>query len=267
MVRRILLSTAAAAVMVGSAYAADLPRRAPPPAYVPPIPIFTWTGFYIGANVGGAFRPSSNDGFNDAVFFGGAAPFAAGNTNNSARFIGGVQVGYNWQINNFVLGIEGDGQALVGSNNNNNTFGFIGNGSTTNFLATVRGRAGVAFDRFLVYGTAGVAFGGSNNNWPNTIIGNIGGVPTFFTANNSNNTRIGYAVGAGVEYAFLNNWSVKVEYLFVDLGRNDRTYIAPGGLAGFAFKDREQEHILRAGLNYRFNWGGYGAAAPVVAAY
>ena len=115
--------------------------------------------------------------------------------------------------------------------------------------------------------TAGVAFGGSNNNWPNTIIGNIGGVPTFFTANNSNNTRIGYAVGAGVEYAFLNNWSVKVEYLFVDLGRNDRTYIAPGGLAGFAFKDREQEHILRAGLNYRFNWGGYGAPAPVLARY
>jgi outer membrane immunogenic protein len=255
MVRRLLLSTAAAAAMAGSAYAADIPYRhsPPPPPYVPLVPIFTWTGFYVGVNAGGAFRGSSNDGFNDALFFGGAAPFALGNTNNSARFIGGIQGGYNWQINNnFVLGIEGDGQALVGSNNTNKTFGFVGNGSTTSFLGTVRGRAGVALDRLLVYGTAGVAFGGSSNSWPNTIIGNIGGVPTFFTANNSNNTRIGYAVGAGVEYAFVNNWSVKVEYLFVDLGRNDRTYIAPGGLAGFAFKDREQDHILRAGLNYRF---------------
>src|SRR6186713_2016495 len=116
MVRRFLLSTAAAAVMAGSVYAADIPHVPPPPPYIPPVPIFTWTGFYVGVNAGGAFRPSSNDGFNDAVF------------------IGGVQVGYNWQINNFVLGIEGDGQALVGSNNNNNTFGFIGNGSTTNFL-------------------------------------------------------------------------------------------------------------------------------------
>src|SRR5881392_2986694 len=83
MFRKILMTTVAASAMVGSAHAADLPRRAHPPAYVPPVPIFTWTGFYIGANVGGAFRPSSNDGFNDAVFFGGAAPFAAGNTNNS----------------------------------------------------------------------------------------------------------------------------------------------------------------------------------------
>jgi outer membrane immunogenic protein len=261
MVRRLLLSTAAAAAMAGSAYAADVPDRRPPPvAYVPSVPIFT--GFYVGVNAGGAFRGSSNDGFNDAVFFGGAAPFALGNTNNSARFIGGIQAGYNWQISpNFVLGVEGDGQALVGSNNTNKTFGFVGNGSTTSFLGTVRGRAGVAFDSFLVCGTAGVAFGGSSNSWPNAIIGNIGGVPTFFTANNSNNTRIGYAAGAGVEYAFTPNWSVKVEYLFVDLGRNDRTYIAPGGLAGFAFKDREQDHILRAGLNYRFNWVGYGGTA------
>ena len=79
MVRRLLLSTAAAAAMAGSAYAADVPDRRPPPvAYVPSVPIFT--GFYVGVNAGGAFRGSSNDGFNDAVFFDGAAPFALGNT-------------------------------------------------------------------------------------------------------------------------------------------------------------------------------------------
>lgn len=174
MVRRLLLSTVAAAAMIGSAAAADLPsRRPPPPAYVAPVPIFTWTGFYVGVNAGGAFRAGNNNGFNTAVFFGGAAPLALGATNNSARLIGGGQVGVNYQINQFVLGVEADGQALVGSNNNNNTFGSIGNGTTTSFLGTVRGRGGVAFDRLLVYGTAGVAFGGSNNNWPNTIVGNI----------------------------------------------------------------------------------------------
>src|SRR3954447_19637394 len=160
MVRRLLLSTVAAAAMIGSAAAADLPsRRPPPPAYVAPVPIFTWTGFYVGVNAGGAFRAGNNNGFNTAVFFGGAAPLALGATNNSARLIGGGQVGVNYQINQFVLGVEADGQALVGSNNNNNTFGSIGNGTTTSFLGTVRGRGGVAFDRLLVYGTAGVGFG------------------------------------------------------------------------------------------------------------
>ncbi|MBV8849056.1 MAG: porin family protein [Methylobacteriaceae bacterium] len=266
MFRRLILSTAAIAAMIGSAAAADLPSRRPPPpvAYVPPVPIFTWTGFYVGVNAGGAFRANNDNGFNNAAFFGGASPFATANVNNSARFIGGGQVGVNYQINQFVVGVEGDGQALVGSNNNNNTFGFVGNGSTTSFLGTVRGRAGLAFDRVLVYGTGGVAFGGGNNNWPNTIIGNIGGAPTFFTANNGNNTRVGYAVGAGAEYAFTPNWSVKVEYLFADLGRNNRTYLAPGGLAGFSVNNREQEHIVRAGLNYRFGWGG---SVPVLARY
>jgi outer membrane immunogenic protein len=81
---------------------------------------------------------------------------------------------------------------------------------------------------------------------------------------NGNTMRVGYAVGAGVEYAFTPNWSVKVEYLFADLGRNNRTYLAPGGLAGFTFNNREQDHIIRAGVNYRFGWAG---PAPVLARY
>ena len=76
MIRKLLLSTTAAAAMIGSATAADLPSRRPPPpvAYVPPVPFFTWTGFYVGVNAGGAFRASNNNGFNNAVFFGSAAP-------------------------------------------------------------------------------------------------------------------------------------------------------------------------------------------------
>jgi outer membrane immunogenic protein len=234
-------------------------------AYVPPVPIFTWTGFYIGVNAGGAFRANSNNNNNNAFFLG--APFiGAGNNGggNNARFIGGGQAGINYQVNQFVFGIEGDGQALVGgNNNNNNNFGNFGNnGNNTRFLGTVRGRAGVAFDRFLVYGTGGVAFGsGPTVNNFNPFL--LGAGPAFNNANNGNNWRVGYAVGAGVEYAFLNNWSIKVEYLYTDLGRSNNNNNFGFGLGGNSL--RERNHIIRAGLNYKFDF--FGAPAPVVARY
>jgi outer membrane immunogenic protein len=273
MFRKILMTTVAASAMVGSAFAADLPSRRPPPpvAYVPPVPIFTWTGFYIGVNGGGMFRANNRDDFANAAFFGGAAPvggFVASNNNSdNGRFLIGGQAGVNWQINQFVLGIEGDGAAVLGQNHNNITGFFGNNGRNTGFLGTVRGRGGIAFDRLLVYGTGGVAFGSNNNEWGNTFIGTVGGVPTIFTTNANNNTRVGYAVGAGVEYAFLDNWSVKVEYLFVDLGRTNRSFLDPVTGAGFVINHREQDHVIRAGLNYKFNWGFGAAPGPVVARY
>ncbi|GAC1331628.1 MAG: porin family protein [Beijerinckiaceae bacterium] len=263
MLRKILLSTVAGAAMAGSALAADLPsRKAPPVAYAPAIPIFTWTGFYIGANAGGAFRASSGNAYNNAFFFGGATPVVGTTTTtNNGRFIAGGQAGVNWQVNQFVLGIEGDGQALFGGNNN--VFPGASGLSKTGFLGTVRGRAGIAFDRFLVYGTGGIAFGSSN--LPTIAVANVAGIPGFFTGAGGNNTRVGYAAGAGVEYAFTNNWSVKLEYLFTDLGRNNRTFVLGGTGAGFTVHNREQNHIVRAGLNYKFDWGMGGG--PVVARY
>jgi outer membrane immunogenic protein len=262
MLRKIFMTVAATA-LAGSAFAADLPSRRPPPAaYVPPVPIFTWTGFYLGVNAGGAFRADNNVNNNNlALLFPGVAPFAFANNGNgnNARFIGGGQAGGNWQINQFVLGVEGDGQALVGSNNNgNNFFGFGNNGNNTRFLGTVRARGGVAFDRLLIYGTGGVAFGtGPTINTFNPFL--VGAGPFINNATNGNNWRVGYAVGAGVEYAFLNNWSVKAEYLFTDLGRtnNNNLFFANNGF-------RERNHIVRVGLNYHFNWF---APAPVVARY
>src|SRR3954462_766129 len=114
MLRKLLLSSVAVTAMVGSALAADLPRRAPPPApYVPPPPVFTWTGFYIGVNAGGAFRVRNH--FDNNVFFPGVTPtplllLLANNTDQNAHFIGGGQAGVNYQFNQFVLGIEADGQ-------------------------------------------------------------------------------------------------------------------------------------------------------------
>ncbi|GAC1332642.1 MAG: porin family protein [Beijerinckiaceae bacterium] len=267
MLRKLLLSTVAASAMIGSAVAADLPsRRAPPPvAYAPPpVPLFTWTGLYVGVNAGGAFRASN--GNNAAVFaFGGAAPFFLANNNNNgsnARFIGGGQVGYNWQINQIVLGVETDFQGLTRSNDNfQGAFG--NNGGGWGYLGTARGRIGWAFDRFLVYGTGGLAYG--NTNVTNTILGvNAFGAPALFTNNlGGNRTRLGYALGGGVEYAFTNNWSVKGEYLFTDLGRDNVTFIDPVTGGGFTFNRRERNHIVRAGLNYKFGW----TPASVVARY
>ena len=267
MIRKLLTASLTAAAMMGSTYAADLPHRAPPPApYVPPVPIFTWTGFYIGVNAGAAFRVHNN--FDDNNFFPGVNPLFFVNNNNNrnnTRFIGGGQAGINWQINQFVLGIEGDGQALVGNNNNNNNFfGFGNNVDNTRFLGTVRGRAGIAFDRFLIYGTGGVAFGtGPRIDNFNPFL--LGVSPFFFNNNNNrDNWLVGYAVGAGIEWAFYNNWSIKAEYLYTDIRRTDNNN-------NFFFNNndlfRERNHIVRVGLNYRFNWGGYGAPAPVVAKY
>jgi outer membrane immunogenic protein len=221
--------------MVGSAMAADLPsRKGPPVAYAPPVPVFTWTGFYLGINAGAAFRQSNNG------FFANGSPF---NGSGNTRFIGGAQGGMNWQVSQFVFGVEADGQALVGGNNN---FG----GSSTGFLGTARGRLGIAFDRFLVYGTGGFAYGTGGNRFQNA----------FFT-NNANDWRVGYAAGAGIEYAFTNNWSVKVEYLYTDLGRSNNNDF------GFLSTYRQRNNIVRAGLNYKFDWGMGGMGGPVVARY
>src|SRR4051794_21475778 len=191
MLRKLLLSSVAVTAMVGSALAADLPYRGPPPApYVPPVPIFTWTGFYIGVNAGGAFRVRNH--FDNNVFFPGVTTtplllLLANNNNNdnNGRFIGGGQAGVNWQINQFVLGIEADGQGIRGNHNNgNNFFNFGNNDDNTRFLGTVRGRAGIAFDRFLIYGTGGFAYGtGPRINNFNPLL--VGASPFF--NNNSDN--------------------------------------------------------------------------------
>lgn len=172
----LLAATAITTASISAASAADLPVRAAPPPIIA-APIFTWTGFYIGVNGGGMFRANNRDDFANAAFFGGAAPvggFVASNNNSdNGRFLIGGQAGVNWQINQFVLGIEGDGAAVLGQNHNNITGFFGNNGRNTGFLGTVRGRGGIAFDRFLVYGTGGVAFGSNNNEWGNTFIGPV----------------------------------------------------------------------------------------------
>ncbi len=291
-----LVPAMAVSAIAAAAFAADLPSRAaPPPAYVPPLPVFTWSGFYIGVNAGGTFSGSSQIALTPSSSFGpfvsgfdaaqaiGAYPLAL--TSRRTSFIGGGQAGFNWQFGAFVAGVEADVQGLANRQAISATlfnpapppanFGaaVFGTASVTrglDYLGTVRGRFGVAFDRAVIYATGGLAYGRTDLTYSGRIFFPV--APTVFLAGASTNNRtsIGYTLGGGVEYALWNNWSIKGEYLYYDLGRHSTviggtyTNFAPA-TGGFSTASvRENGHVLRAGVNYRFNWG---VPAPVVARY
>jgi outer membrane immunogenic protein len=223
------------------ALAADLAARPYTKAapYVPQ-PIYNWTGFYIGGHLGGAF--SSDNNFNGLV---------TGN-NGNGRFLGGVQVGGDYQFApNWVLGIEGQYSWLA---NNNGGVIFPGGFTYTNNqrgLGSVTGRVGYTWGPALLYVKGGYAFSDNNENVT------LGGAPIAFAFDSDH--KNGYTVGAGVEYMFAQNWSAKVEYQYYNFGKS--RFIAPAALAPFGSFTTD-DHVVKAGLNYRFNWGG-----PVVAKY
>ncbi|MBB4196317.1 outer membrane immunogenic protein [Rhodoblastus sphagnicola] len=226
--RNILLSTVALSAMVGSALAADLPSSKAPPVYVAPAPIFSWTGLYIGVEGGGDFRQ-----YKDRL--------GAVTIDKDAGLIGGV-IGYNWQtggyfgINNLVLGLEGDAAAVLGGSKAFTTNGnpIVNDTFNSNYAAAIRGRIGIpAWDRALLYVAGGVAFGDAK---VRTTVGSV------------TNDRVGYTIGAGVDYAFTPNWIARLEYRYVDLGRENYTNVDFGG------RDRLEvtSHQVLGALIYKF---------------
>jgi outer membrane immunogenic protein len=226
--KRILFAAAFALAAGGQALAADLPIPGPPPAYLPAVLLYNWTGFYIGVNGGGAF---GNSNWTDPAL----AP--TGNFSVSGFLIGGT-VGANYQMGSWVFGVEGDGDwaNLDGTTFNTSCTG-VGCETSSDFLATVRGRVGYAWDRLLVYGTAGAAF---------ADVQAAAGVLPFMSS-----TQAGWTAGAGLEYAVTPNWSAKVEYLFVDLGNASCGAANCGGTTTAVSLD---ENVIRGGFNYRFGW-------------
>jgi outer membrane immunogenic protein len=235
--RHFMLSTIALAALTGSALAADLPSTKAPPVYVPPAPIFSWTGFYIGADVGG--------GFGNAKF-----TTAAGSASlNTSGVVGGGFVGYNYQINQFVLGLQGDYQGAGISGSTTTPLSII-NGRQ-DYLAAFNGRLGLAYDRALFYAIGGVAFTNTRSN-----IGlNINGVQVGSVGYSHSWT--GYDIGAGVEYAFTNNWTGRVEYRYYDFGAWDY----PAVLRSPAGRATLNDNTITVGLAYKF-----GAPEPVAVA-
>ena len=204
--------------------AADLPPAAPPPprapaVYVPAPAPFSWTGFYIGGNLGG--------GRNHGTIANSISHYNWG-VNNKTTFVGGGQVGANYQLNSFVVGVEGDFDWFADNNNSGGGTGIgrltgyytISGSSNGRWLTTVTGRLGYAFDRVLVYAKGGGAWVGSNN----LTLLNVGTGATVAFGNSNTNT--GWVVGGGLEYAFFNNWTAKVEYNYV--GLNSFNFTVPG---------------------------------------
>lgn len=205
-----------AAIFATAASAADLgyKKQAPVQAFTR-APAFTWTGFYAGGNLGygfGSVQGRSGNAFKDPQ-----------------GVIGGGQIGYNYQIGQTVLGLETD-LAAAGINAGATAAGVAGSKVSQRYLGTVRARAGIAVDRFLPYLTAGFAYGGMHYKVPGTGTGST--------------TNYGWTVGGGVEYAFTNNWTAKVEGLYVDL--SDKRAL------GGAVKAGMNEGIIRTGINYKF---------------
>jgi outer membrane immunogenic protein len=306
--------TLALALTASTALAADLPSyKAPPPPPLLPPPL--WTGFYVGLNAGGTWAGSNTITTSAFPFFiGPAGPgiTVAGNTArafgaalgatsnlgvNNSGFIGGGQIGYNWQfMNSFVAGVEADIQGIAGSSGSTSAF-TIGAVDTTvtavaqyptfsrvtknlDYLGTVRGRLGWLFTpTLLVYGTGGLAYGGvsTSTNIFQQALSVTGApfavLPPFGGASSFSDTRVGWTAGGGLEWMFWPNWSAKVEYLYYDLGTVATSFAlaqattVAGVPVSFAnlvqSRTRFNGNIVRAGINYHFNWG----APPIVAKY
>jgi outer membrane immunogenic protein len=248
--RKLFHTTAALSLLLTTsmaANAADVPPYAPPPpVYAPPVYVSPplWTGFYLGANIGGAWANRDvTDPFLGVNF---------GSGNNNGVFIGGGQLGYNWQIGYAVLGVEWDIDGAANNNNSGAVFipgvGTIQVTSNNTWITTLAARFGVTNGPWLFYGKAGGGWVGNED----FTITNLTTGASITASNNRNN---GWLVGAGIEWAFAPNWSAKVEYNF--LGLDDRTFIAPVGfrfLTGDTFTQRNRDiQMVKVGINYLFN--------------
>ena len=267
---------------VSAVSAADLAVMAPIASVV--TSAYSWTGFYIGGNVGYSWGRAASDLNADPVTvnLNGLTPFntpgfVGSDTQKPKGAIGGGQIGYNWQTSpNWVLGIEADLQASgeKASRSFSNPFSFttpppnaglpVSGIATMDYAAnitwfgTVRGRVGYAFDRTMVYASGGLAYGGVKLGGTNTVNGLVAGVPFLaVTAIGHTQVNAGWTLGAGIEGALGSGWSWKAEYLYVDLGSmNDpdevvRVVSASGGRV--TTHTDFTDNIFRVGLNYRLN--------------
>ena len=268
-----LLSSAAFGMAASAAVAADLPIRAHSFA----APAFSWTGFYIGLNAGYATGRSSPSqaisGLNPAT---AVTPFLISDIAGMAvssdvnTITGGFQAGYNLQFaNNLVVGLEADinsfrlnssvaipNHFVTSFNKNTAQTGT----ATSDLLATVRGRLGYADDRLLAYVTGGAAFTDYKNTRVLTVVSTSQPQTDTFTTSSDN--RLGWAAGAGFEYAWTNRWSIKGEYLHLDFGTKSRVATRASVTGGavdvgmlkssVTVTEKLTAELMRVGINYKF---------------
>jgi outer membrane immunogenic protein len=266
----------------GLALAADMVVKAPPP---PPAPVYAWTGFYVGGNIGYSWGKASGDLNDPAIFIFsglGSLPTSFPESLKPKGVIGGGQFGYNFQINpTWVVGLEADLQASDehASNSQSASTGgvFVGPGITgitssavatafdarISWFGTARARAGILITpTTLLYGTGGLAFGGvkvsgggaANINLTACIVG-VGCIPTGSASGafafSQSTTKAGWTLGGGVEGAVAGHWTWKAEYLYLNLGSESGS--VADNFGGFAsWNAKFTDNIVRVGLNYKF---------------
>lgn len=272
--KRMLVGIAAVtSLLATSAFAADLPARTYTKAPVYVEPIYNWTGFYIGGNLGYSWGRSSDT--SSLTNTAGTVLFASTDKTDLNGVIGGGQIGYNWQMQGWVWGLEADiqGSGEKGTRNFLCPIGVcspptLAGGPLTNaflvpgaavpvalsqkidWFGTFRARAGILVTpKVLLYATGGMAYGEVNSSDA------IGVVPTAFS---SSTTNVGWTVGAGIEGAIGGNWTAKLEYLYVDLGKVSGSFLTAlpafgGGVLTGNYSSRITDNVLRVGINYRFD--------------
>ncbi len=224
---------------------------------------YNWTGFYLGGNAGVGFGGASTsvdlDGFN--YFAADPGPGEVTRVGNDSAFIGGGQIGYNRAFNRLVAGIEADFSGFEFLSGKIPASSVADWGSDTrvsvemNWLATLRGRLGLGMDRWLLYGTAGVAFGDGeyrNHDFCNTVPPCGGGL-----LDARGDMGVGWTVGGGAEYAWKPNWTLRAEYLFLrfegDTYSGTANYLPPFPNQNYRFSASPAEfNVVRVGLNYKF---------------
>lgn len=240
--KKFLMGTVALLALAAPAAAADLgPRTYTKAPVYAPAPMYNWTGFYIGAHIGGAWNADNSFG---------AAGF---NSDDRGHFMGGGQIGADYQFApNWLIGIEANISALSGDANAWTNGAFIATRGN-DYLGSVTGRLGYVFGPAVVYAKGGLGF-------TDTTYGltTAAGVAVPFT--NASNKDTGYTVGGGLEYMFAPNWSAKAEYQYFNFDNGQQFISAAAFPTGVAID--HEFHTFKVGVNYRF-----GGAAPVVAKY
>jgi outer membrane immunogenic protein len=261
--RKTLGLAGAALLFAGPALAADLAK--PPPVFKapPPVPVFNWTGWYIGGNIGYGWGQSTNSNIvSDTTGFGAVSNFPP--SLKPKGVIGGGQIGYDWQVSpHFVWGLVADfqGADIKDSQTSAGTFDIPPVETLTEslsqklqFLGTGRVRAGWAAGQWLFYGSGGVAYGDVKSTFDFTA-----SVPgsTVPETGSRTETRVGWAAGGGVNYAVTPNWILGVDYLHYDLGRTSVTatlFLNPNtaGQDPITASQKVGGDIVRATINYKF---------------
>jgi len=271
--KAVILSGIAAVAIASSAFAGDL---APPPAPVAAAPVApSWTGFYLGGNIGAVVESASGtSNFTDTIP-GDPPNNPQSNSFSSTGFLGGVQAGYNWQFAPlWVAGIEADWDwANTGYNFCrqtdplsvacvSNLDGFEAINSKTDWLATLRGRLGVTWGNWLFYGTGGAAWGRVNTTLtlncsdPALPVDGCGASSTvgLVASSSTSTTAVGWVAGLGAEWMLANNWSLRAEWLHIDLGSITDSLPTAGssGTQTAVWSRTEKFDEFRFGVNYLF---------------